>query len=180
MGILLLRRSTGSILYICLYFPTSAMVMFCFLNYLGWQGSFSSGCEGQTDPPRLDSMPECSSCPEEVILQVPRPRIEPRTLATTPGHFTTTLLGRTKVRLRSQPDVLQSQNLRHHASHNHAIKFCDLPWGWPKCSVKSQVVSHLTRGTRFESRLGCSQTYAFWGDKVLSRLAVKDRQVLHV
>ena len=60
------------------------------------------------------------------------------------------------------------------------IKFCDLPWGWPKCSVMSQVVSHLTRGTRFESRLGCSQTYAFWGDKVLSRLAVKDRQVLHV
>ena len=132
MGILLLRRSTGSILYICLYFPTSAMVMFCFLNYLGWQGSFSSGCEGQTDPPRLDSMPECSSCPEEVILQVPRPRIEPRTLATTPGHFTTTLLGRTKVWLRSQPDVMQSQNLRHHASHNHAIKFCDLHWDWPK------------------------------------------------
>ena len=105
----------------------------CSQTYAFWglQGSFSSGCEGQTGPPRLDSMPECSSCPEEVVLQVPRPRIEPRTLATTPGHFTTTLLGPTKVRLRSQPDVVQSQNLRHHASHNHATKFCDLHWGWP-------------------------------------------------
>ena len=34
MGILLLRRPTGSILYICLYFPTSAMVMYWFINYL--------------------------------------------------------------------------------------------------------------------------------------------------
>ena len=135
-------------------------------------------CEGQTGPPhgrqhaRVRLLPSCFTSA--------RSGIELSTLETTTGHFTTTLLGRTKFRLRSQPDVLQSQNLRHHASHNHAIKFCNLPWGWPKCSVKSQVVSHLTRGTRFESRLGCSQTYAFWGDKVLSRLAVKDRQVLHV
>ena len=34
MGILLLRRSTGSILYIYPYFPTSAMVMYWFINYL--------------------------------------------------------------------------------------------------------------------------------------------------